>query len=218
MSFDGHFLEKVQFSDKATFHVSSAVKWRNVRIWGPENPHAYVKHQHDSPKVCAISSQKVYSPFFSAEETVIGMTYLDMLQLWLMPQLQNIPTFIFQQDGSPTHFHCEVHQYLNTVLPGCWIGHASGNDQPLMLWTPRSPGITPYDFFLWGYIKDRVFIPPLPHDLMNLKAQITAAVKNIDAPVLMHLWQELEYCINACRVTRVKKNLFQFSCGCEQFH
>jgi hypothetical protein len=42
-----------------------------------------VEHQRDSPKVnvfCAISSQKVYGPFFFAEETVTGMTYLDMLQ------------------------------------------------------------------------------------------------------------------------------------------
>ena len=67
-----------------------------------------------------------------------------------MPQLQNIPTFIFQQDGSPAHFHCEVRQYLNTLLPGRWIGRASGNDQSLLLWSPRSPDITPCDFFLLG--------------------------------------------------------------------
>jgi hypothetical protein len=43
---------------------------------------AYVEHQHDPPKVSvflAISSQKVYSPFFFAEETITGMTYVDML-------------------------------------------------------------------------------------------------------------------------------------------
>jgi hypothetical protein len=110
----------VQVSDKATFHVSGAVNRRNVRIWGSENPHAYVEHQRDSPEVgvfCAISSQKVYGPFFVAEKIVTGMTYLYMLRLWLMLQLQNMPTFIFQQDGSPAHFHCEVGQYLNTVLP-----------------------------------------------------------------------------------------------------
>jgi len=108
-----------------------------------------VEHQRNSPKVrvfCAICSQKVYGPFF-AEETVNGMTYLDILQLWLMPQLQNIPIFIFQLDGSPAYFHCEVHQYLNTVLLGRWIGHASGNDQPLMLCPPRSPDITSVIFF-----------------------------------------------------------------------
>ena len=102
MSSDYHFLEKVQFSDEVTFHVRCAVNRRNVRIWGSEKPHAYMEHQRDSPKVnvfCAISSQKVYGPFFFAEETVTGTKYLDMLQPCLMPQLQNIPIFIFQQDG-----------------------------------------------------------------------------------------------------------------------
>ena len=90
---------------------------------------------------------------------------------------------------------------MNTVLPGHWIGHASGNDQPLMLWPPRPPDITPCDFFLWGYVKDRVFVPPLPHDLANLR-HIIAAVKNIDAPMLMRVWQELEYHIDVSHVTR----------------
>jgi hypothetical protein len=30
----------------------------------------------------------------------------------------------------------------------------------------------------------------------------TATVKNIDAPMLTRVWQELEYRINVCRVTR----------------
>jgi hypothetical protein len=33
ISSNDHFLEKVQFNDEATFHVSSAVNHRNVRIW-----------------------------------------------------------------------------------------------------------------------------------------------------------------------------------------
>jgi hypothetical protein len=45
----------------------------------------------------------------------------------------------------------------------------------------------PCDFFLWGYVKDRVFAPPLPRDLADLKAHIIAAVKNIDAPMLMRV-------------------------------
>jgi hypothetical protein len=34
------------------------------------------------------------------------------------------------------------------------------------------------------------------------KARIIAAVKNIDAPVLSRVWQELEYRIDAYRVIR----------------
>jgi hypothetical protein len=33
-------------------------------------------------------------------------------------------------------------------------------------------------------------------------ARIIAAVKNIDAPMLTRVWQELEYHIDVCRVTR----------------
>jgi hypothetical protein len=35
-----------------------------------------------------------------------------------------------------------------------------------------------------------------------LKARIIAAVKNIDVPMLTCVWQELEYRIDICRVTR----------------
>jgi len=189
MSSDDHFLEKVQFSDEATFNVSGAVYLR-MSEYGDLKTHMAMWTINVTPKVnvfCAVSTQKVYGPFFFAEETVTGMTYLDILQLWLMPQLPNIPTFIFQQDGSPAHFHCEVRQYLNTFLLGRWIGRASGSDQPLLLWPPRSPDITPYDFFLWGYIKDRVFVPQLPRDLADLKARIIAAEKNIYAPMLTRM-------------------------------
>jgi hypothetical protein len=58
-----------------------------------------------------------------------------------------------------------------------------------------------------------------------LKARIVAVIKNIDAPMLTRMWQEPEYRIDVCCVTRgahietslaVKKKLFfQISYGCE---
>ena len=47
----------------------------------------------------------------------------------------------------------------------------------------------------------KVFVPPLPRDHADLKAHIIAAVKNIDAPMLTCVWQELEYRIDVCHVT-----------------
>jgi len=41
----------------------------------------------------------------------------------------------------------------------------------------------------------------LPRGLADLKARIIAAVKIIDATMLMRVWQELEYRIDVCRVT-----------------
>jgi hypothetical protein len=55
----------------------------------------------------------------------------------------------------------------------------------------KAPDITPCDFFLWGYVKDWVFVPPLPRDLADLKAWFIAAMKNSDAPMLMSVWQDL---------------------------
>ena len=43
---------------------------------------------------------------------------------------------------------------------------------------------------------------PPPRDLADLKARIIAAVKNIHAPMLTRVWQELEYRIDVCRGTR----------------
>jgi hypothetical protein len=37
---------------------------------------------------------------------------------------------------------------------------------------------------------------------MCLKAGIVAAVKNIGSPMLTRVWQEIEYRIDVCRVTR----------------
>jgi hypothetical protein len=37
---------------------------------------------------------------------------------------------------------------------------------------------------------------------MTSQSWIIAAVKNIDAPMLTLVWQELEYHIDVCRVTR----------------
>jgi hypothetical protein len=42
----------------------------------------------------------------------------------------------------------------------------------------------------------------LPRDLADLKARIIAAAKNTDASMLTRVWQELEYRIDVCRVTR----------------
>jgi len=67
---------------------------------------------------------------------------------------------------------------------------------------PRSPDLTPCDFFLWGYIKDRVFVPPLQESLNELKQRITTAVASVDKDMLRSVGTELEYRIDICRVTK----------------
>jgi hypothetical protein len=48
----------------------------------------------------------------------------------------------------------------------------------------------------------RTSISTFHHCHVTSQARITAAVKNVDAPTLTRVWQELEYRIHVCRVTR----------------
>ena len=72
----------------------------------------------------------------------------------------------------------------------------------LTCWPPRSPDLTLCDFFLWEYIKDRVFVPPLPVSLNELKQRITTAAASVDKDILRSVCTELDYHIDICRVTK----------------
>jgi len=79
------------------------------------------------------------------ESTVTGHSYLDMLENFAIPQIP--PGFIFRQDGAPPHFHRDVTTSLDETFPGRWVGRGGPT-----AWPPRSPDLTPLDFFAWGFI------------------------------------------------------------------
>jgi len=126
-----------------------------------------------------------------------------MFSEWLLPQMQqDSENFIFIQDGAPPHWHSGVRHYLDKNLPRRWIGRSTDENMALTCWPPRSPDLTPCDFFLWGYFKHRVFVPPLPVSLNELKQRITAAVASVDEDMLRSVWTELDYRIDICCVTK----------------
>jgi len=98
-----------------------------------------------------------------------------MLENWLMPQLnEDSNDYILQQDGCPAHYK-DVRGYLNRNL---WIGRTGKDNDALMRWRLRSPDLTPCDFLFWRFVKDTIFLPPLPANL-----QIFATVSP-----LLRLW------------------------------
>jgi hypothetical protein len=54
----------------------------------------------------------------------------------------------------------------------------------LIRWPPRSQDLVSCDFFLWGYIKDRVFVSPLPVNVNDLKQCITTTAVSVDKDML----------------------------------
>jgi len=47
--------------------------------------------------------------------------------------------------------------------------------------TTHSSDATPCDLFLWGYVKDQVYVPPLPASIPELKVRIVTAIETITA-------------------------------------
>jgi hypothetical protein len=57
-------------------------------------------------------------------------------------------------------------------------------------------------FFLWGFVKDSVYVPPLPMSLKELHDRITHALQTITADTLHRVWDEFDYRVDVCRVTQ----------------
>jgi len=122
-----------------------------------------------------------------------------------LPQLKtNYDHYILQLDGAPHHFHRNVPVLLNRVLQQRWIGRAAKGNNHLLPWPPRSPDLTPCHFFFLGggFVKDRVYVPPLPMCLDELRDRITHALQTITADILHRVWDEFGYRVDVCRVTQ----------------
>lgn len=194
-----NYLENVIFTDESTFHTCGMVNRHNVRIWGSEQPNVVRERVRDSDKVnvwCGLMRDRIVGPFFFTERTVTGPIYLDMLQLFVFPQLLPLqPNVIFQQDGAPPHWSLDVRRSLDKTFPQRWIGR----DGPTA-WPPRSPDITPLDFFLWGYVKDMVYATPV-QDVCDLRHRITEAINSVTPDMLHNTWIEIEYRLDILRAT-----------------
>lgn len=184
-----NLMNHVMFSDEATFHVCGVVNRHNCRIWSEEQPNEFTEWQRDSPKVnvwLGLMKDKIYGPFMFAEKTITGANYLDMLQMFLEPQLQQdgiLCSVIYQQDGAPPHYANIVRDYLNETFPNRWIGRAAGR-----MWAARSPDLTPLDFFAWGFIKSQVYATRVP-DLNELKRRIREACLLITPQMLQRVFR-----------------------------
>jgi hypothetical protein len=91
---------------------------------------------------------------------VIGRSYLDMLELYALPQLP--PQTILQPKGAPQYFCHYFRNRLDRETARRWIGRGGP-----IAWPPRSPDLTPLGIFLWSYVKNIVFqrpsAPESPH-------------------------------------------------------
>ena len=170
--------DAIWFSDEAHFHLNNVVNKQNFRFWGSAKPNFYVEKPHNCEKVtvwAALSSTGIIGPFFFEDTegeavTVNSERYLKLMKSKFLPALRrkvvNFDDVWFQQDGATPHTAGCVLQWLDNTFGDQYISYRTAN-----VWPPHSPDLNPLDFFLWGYLKDRVYSPS-PQTTEDLKQQL----------------------------------------------
>ena len=108
---------------------------------------------------CGFRAGAINGPYFfeneaGAADSVNGLRHRTMINEILWPELQDIDVgdVYFQQDSAMCHTSVGTiglmrKKFLDQVI------YRNGDYN----WSPRSCDLTPLDFFLWGYVKDKVY-------------------------------------------------------------
>lgn len=199
-----NFSTKIIMSDEAHFHLSGYVNKQNYRFWGTENPrvmHEKPLHPQKVTAWCAVHGGGVIGPYFFEDAaghttTVDGARYRDMLTGFFLPKLNELglEDMWFQQDGATAHSARTTTDILKAAFPGRLISRFGDLD-----WPARSPDLTVPDFFLWGFLKSRVYVNK-PETLDALKDNIRHECENLSPEVLAEVMK------NAIKRARIAIN------------
>lgn len=191
-------------SDEAHFHLSGYVNKQNFRYWAEENPHQLHEkplHDHKVTVWCGVSIFGIVGPYFFEENdetvTINSERYIHMLETFLRPELRRLGQnqVWFQQDGATAHTARQTRIVLQNMFPGHLISRFGD-----ITWPSNSPDLTAPDFFLWGYLKQKVY-ERRPQTIQDLKMRISEEIESIGPELLRRVMQNfrqrLQYCIEA---------------------
>lgn len=190
------FWRKIIMSDEAHFTLNGTVNKQNCRFYAAENPELFEEQPLYDQKVtvwCGICADKVIGPYFyenddGATVTVNAERYRAMIRDYVMPILEgnDMEDYWFQQDGATCHTAGATIDFLKPLFPNRLISKKGDFD-----WPPRSPDLTAPDFFLWGYLKSKVYINK-PKTLAQLKNNIRREIAAIPVEMLAKTMENAE--------------------------
>ena len=185
-------LDYTWFLDKARFHLSRYVISQNSRIWATENPNAIHEEHLHSEKTgvwCGMSRRCIIGPIFF-DATITTAACMDIFNAFVNQLDDEELSFgYFQQDGATSHTsHASVAGFQSFV-----------SDRVISkgLWLPRSPDLTPPVYFLWGYLKGKVYRNK-PRTIDALKANIAEQIQAVTADVLARTFQNMARRVQSC--------------------
>ena len=123
------------------------------------------------------------------EGSVNGQNYLAMLNEQVFPELvrkfgdqfddDHFARLWWAQDGAPAHNALVIRDWLEEFFPN----HVVALNHSVE-WPPRSPDLTLCDFFLWGYVKSKVYVTP-PTSIDDLKQKVTHEIRSVKRDPLL---------------------------------
>ena len=193
------------FSDEANFDLSGNVNSQNVRMYAPSGsgrPENLVHEKSVSQKLmvfCGIRTTGIFGLKFYQNEKMNGAKYHRLLQYNVLPELRevnggNLNNLTWTQDGAPCHTARANIAYLNRQFDGRVVSKGADRE-----WPPRSPDLNPCDFFLWGYLKSKVYYPK-PNNMNELQQAIEREIRQLSPDMcrkaVLDLRNRAENCIN----------------------
>ncbi|XP_053949535.1 uncharacterized protein LOC128857797 [Anastrepha ludens] len=200
------FSKKIIFSGEVHFHLSGFVNKQNCRIWADDNPRVIAEKPMHSQRVtvwCGLWTGGIIGPYFFQNEagqavTVISVRYREMITNFLWPELEDmdVDDMWFQQDGATCHTANETMALLREKFDGRIISRCGDVNCP-----PRSCDLTPLDFFLWGYLKEKEYVDK-PATIQELKNEIIRHVNGIEPQLCLSVIENCDLRMEVCRRSR----------------
>jgi len=177
---------------------------QNYRYWAPETPQELHQRSLHGERlvVCLIASFGLLGPYFfedneGAAVNVTSERYVAMLRNFCEPGLRrrwiDPSSLWFQQDGATAHTARASMNVLRKMFLHKYV-ISRGGDVP---WPARSPDLSAYDYFLWGYLKSRVFISK-PRTIAETKASIKEEIVTIPEHGTRRLMENLGVRLKQC--------------------
>ena len=176
-------IKKIIFSAQAHFDFGRYVDKQNCRIWGTENPLAYIEKPTHAKRVtiwCGFWFTGIIGQFFFENEhgeafSVNGDSYRALLNEFLFTKIEeeDIGNIWFQHDGATCHTAEATLDVLRPVFEVRIIIRRAD-----VVWPNRSCVLTPLDYYLWGAVKDKCYADK-PETIEALKDSIREAIGEI---------------------------------------
>ena len=182
---DTLFLYNTVFSDEATFTLKGEVNRQNCRYWSDSNPDWMLESQTQYPQKInvwtSILNDTLIGPFF-IDGNLNARAYEELFRNHIVPRIRvitgdNFQNICSQQDRAAAHYGREVRAYV-----------------------ARSPDLPPLNYFLWGYVKSKVYSTQ-PQSLDELQSRILQEATLIDREMIRnavtHFYNRIAFCQEA---------------------